>query len=56
MYLSKFFDQGCKEIGGLERREEAWIWLELACELEIDFTEHWDCSCENKHCIIILDF
>ena len=34
LYLSKFFDQGRKEIGGLESREEAWIWLELACELE----------------------
>jgi len=55
-YSSKLFDQGRKEIGGLESSEEAWIWPELACDLEIGFTECWDCSCENKHCIIILDF
>ena len=33
LYSSKLFDQGCKEIGSLESREEACIWLEIACEL-----------------------
>ena len=34
LYLSKFFDQGHKEIGAQRVVEEAKVWLELACELE----------------------